>query len=499
VATGFIFYDMAYYMANAREHFDQVFRLTYGNPYAFYGTPAIYFQPQTFLLGCLQHLGLDPGLALNLFGLAALFFAAWVAVRFYEEVVGLHSTAQRIGLVCFFWGGGILSLAGVAAGRLQHKPVMDSILTFDISGGWWMFNFGRNLTYPTEAYYHGIFLLSLLYLLRRRFAAALALAALLSLSHPFTGLTLALILTTYSTLESWLKSSAVTAWVWLGSAAILVGHLTYYLMFLNRFADHRNLQSQWEMAWAVMHTSTRDWLYTPSTYIPALMIVGILAVMRLLRPPGLREALKDSRVRLFLVWFLVVFALTQHNLIVKPRQPVHFAHGYDWMALFFLGAPVLVQGVERLLLIRVRQLRYAAITLLVTFVLLDNLIWYGSFFSPARKSQAITLTQDQKAVLEWLDRNTAPPEMVVCQDELVSYLVSTYTRVRSWEGHRYNTPSIGQRHADVEQAFLARHLLPEWDRMPVLYVVLRSNTNWSPPPGTAELYRNNQFGVWGRP
>jgi hypothetical protein len=42
---------MAYYMANAREHFDQGFQLTYGNPYASYGTPAIYFQPHIFLLG----------------------------------------------------------------------------------------------------------------------------------------------------------------------------------------------------------------------------------------------------------------------------------------------------------------------------------------------------------------------------------------------------------------------------------------------------------------
>jgi hypothetical protein len=51
VATGFIISDMAYYMANAREHFDQGFQLTYGNPYASYGTPAIYFQPHIFLLG----------------------------------------------------------------------------------------------------------------------------------------------------------------------------------------------------------------------------------------------------------------------------------------------------------------------------------------------------------------------------------------------------------------------------------------------------------------
>jgi hypothetical protein len=52
-----------------------------------------------------------------------------------------------------------------------------------------------------EAYYHGVFLLCLLFLIRRKFVLSLAMAALLSMSHPFTGLSLALILTVYSACE----------------------------------------------------------------------------------------------------------------------------------------------------------------------------------------------------------------------------------------------------------------------------------------------------------
>lgn len=487
VATGFIYYDMPYYMANAREHFDQGFQLTYGNPYAPYHTPAIYFQPHIFLLGCLQHLGLDPGLVFNLFGLAALFFAVTVGIRFYDEVVGLQTTARRIGLVCFFWGGGILCIFGAAYGLLTHERVLDSLFTFDIANGWWMFNFGRNLTYPTEAYYHGIFLLCLLCLMRRRFAASLVLAALMSLTHPFSGLSLALILVGYSALELMLKTRTVTPWMLAGGVAIVTFHLAYYQLFLNRFADHRLLQSQWELAW----------LYKPLTFIPALYIVGSQALARLRQPSGLRRAFEDRRVRLFVVWFLTVFALTQHNLIIKPKQPVHFAHGYDWMALFFLGAPVLVQMFDRVLLIRPRQWRYAALGLTLTFVLLDNLIWYGTFFMPGGNDAAITISRNQKAVLEWLDRNTKPPEMVVSQDVEVSYLVSTYTRIRSWRGHQFNTPLSWQRRIELEQVFLTGHVLAEWDRMRVVYVVYRSNDKWRPPPGTTELYRNSDFAVWG--
>jgi hypothetical protein len=486
VATGFIFYDMAYYMAYAREQFDQGFHLTFGNPYAPYGTPAIYFQPQALVLGGLQRMGLDPGLVYNLFGLAAMFFAAWVAVRFYEEVVGVETPAKLIGLVCFFWGGGILSLAGIAAGFIEHQPILDSILKFDISGGWWMFNFGRNLSYPVEAYYHGVFLLTLLCLIRGRLGASLALAALLSLSHPITGVELLLILVAYSALELALKSRAVTPLFLAVSIAILVFHVGYYLVFLNRFPDHRVLQSQWDVAW----------FYAPSTYVPALFIVGCLAAARLLGAPGPMQAMKDSRVRLFAVWFLVVFALTQHNLVIKPMEPVHFARGYDWMALFFMGAPALLASIDRLLGIRPRQLQHAAITALVLFFLLDNLIWYASFLSPGRKSQAILLTYDQKSVLDWLDRNTAPPDMVVCQDSMVSYLVSTYTRVRSWEGHAMLTPFYAQRAAEIDRAFGAGHILPEWERLRVYYVAELGN-NWSPPSNTAELYQNGEFVVWG--
>src|ERR1700733_3634859 len=53
VPTAFIQYDLPYYVANGRQHFAQGLHLTYGNPYASYGTPAIYFQPHIFLLGAL--------------------------------------------------------------------------------------------------------------------------------------------------------------------------------------------------------------------------------------------------------------------------------------------------------------------------------------------------------------------------------------------------------------------------------------------------------------
>src|SRR5215510_10466110 len=38
VPTAFIAYDLPYYVANGRQHFEQGFHLFYNNPYAAYGT-----------------------------------------------------------------------------------------------------------------------------------------------------------------------------------------------------------------------------------------------------------------------------------------------------------------------------------------------------------------------------------------------------------------------------------------------------------------------------
>jgi hypothetical protein len=431
VPTGFIQYDMAYYPANAREHFDHGWTLTYGNPYAPAGTPAIYFQPHILFLAILQALGLPPAIAFNLFGLFALALATAAAAGLYDELVGLDTRAKRIGLLCFFWGGGVLSLLGLAFGLASGGNLARSLFLFDPNDGWWMLNFGRNLVYPTEAYYHGVFLLAILHLVRRRFGPALAFTALLSASHPFTGLTLVLIVAGYAAMELLLKSDAANLRLLFGAALITGFHVVYYLVFLNRSPDHRALRSQWEL----------DWPYAAWTFGPALYLVGLLAFTRFTRWKTTRAVLTDSRSRLLLVWFAVVFALTQHDAFLKPMQPIHFAHGYDWMALFFLAAPVLIPMLEKL--------SKPAVAFCVVLMLSDNLLWFASFASPQVQRYAISLTTDEYAVLQWLRENATSHDVVASDDSHVNYLASTYSAARSWMGHVHNTPHASQRQREV--------------------------------------------------
>jgi len=493
VATGFIHHDMPYHIANGRQHFIQGFHLLYGNPYASYDTPAIYFQPQTFLLGCLQQLGLDPGVTFNIFGVAALLLAAFVAVRFYREVVGWQSPAAKLGLVCFFWGGGVFTLAGLEYANIERELNTGTLFHFDISGGWWVLNFGRNLIYPTEAYYHAVFLLSMLFLLQRRFGVAIAFAALMSLSHPMTGLVAVIIVAAYLALERALGDKSVKPVHLVTSAALVVLHLGYYIFFLNRFPDHRAVLSQVEAA-------GRGWVYRPSTFLPALFIVGLLAVASLSRWPGWRQLIREPRSRLFLVWFIVVFGLTQEDLVMKRIQPLHFARGYDWTALFFLSAPLWVAVVDRLMKIESPRLRVLAVSGFLLFFLLDNIVWFGSFLKPhSQTSREISLTKDQKQVLNWLGRTAAPRDMVVCADFSVAFLVSTYTTARSWKGLEYHTPSYKERAREVDEAFRDGTILPVWKTMRVFYVASRDQSGWKPPQNCREGFHNAQFDVWECP
>jgi hypothetical protein len=484
VPTGFLHYETAYYMANARAHFARGFGLLYANPYAPYGAHRIYFQPHIFVLALLERAGLDPGVAFNVFGLAALVFAALVAGRLYEEAVGWRTRAQKIGFVCFFWGGGLIAIASLALGWFARVDPVRAAIEFDFGHGWWMFNFGRNLVLPTEAYYHGVFLLAILMLMRNRMGATLALTALLSLSHPFTGLSLALIVAAYAAVEIRMKSEAASWRLLAGSMAIVVLHVSYYLVFLNRFEEHRVLSAQWrEMGWA----------YTYRIFVPALCLVGYFAITRLIDCPVLRDAFRTPRNRLFAVWFIVVFGLTQHDLVMQSMQPVHFAHGYDWIALFFLGAPALLALIERLLAIRRPAFRTAALGAFLAVMLFDNVFWFGSLACPTAPHHDLSLTVEERDVLGWLTRNATGQAYVASDDGYVNYLTSTYTNVKAWQGHFLNTPHWSDRKKEVQDAFELGRPLAALN--PVYYIPLRSR-NWIPPRGSVEVYGNRAFVIW---
>src|SRR5271166_4333184 len=94
--TGFVQYDQASYMADARSYFaDGHFIWTYGLPFSPDPmTPRVYFQPLTLALGLIwRATGADPGILFTVAGFFLAICCARTIIALYRQVVGLDCPA----------------------------------------------------------------------------------------------------------------------------------------------------------------------------------------------------------------------------------------------------------------------------------------------------------------------------------------------------------------------------------------------------------------------
>lgn len=498
--TGFIVHDMALHMANAREHFDGGgFRLLYGLPFSpSDATPALYFQVHTLLLGLAWRLtGWDVGLVFVLFGVAAAWLCARLALALYRDVVGLDGLAHRLGLVVFFWGGGVLAAAGalvwlLGGGSPEGLSTFEPLFALDPFAGWWFLNFGRNLILPPEAFYHALFFGAVLSLRRGRYGLAAALAVCLVLSHPFTGLELTLILLAWSVLERGLSGNRQVPGPFLATCLGLVAWQgLYYGLVLGRSAEHRSVVEQFML----------PWLLESQSILPAYLLVGLLAAWRVRTAARARSFLALPENRLLLVWFAVALALAKHELVVpRPMMPVHFTRGYIWTALFLMGAPVLVDLFQRLLTLRHRVVGAVAVASVMVVLLADNGLWLGTF--PWRASgwqESVYLAPAEEELFTYLGGAAPRGVLVVPQTRKVGYLTTVYTPLRSWYSHYGATPYARARLQELTR-FFGEGVVPEaWGSRPLLVVFLRDEVPLSPPAwmrGAERVFANGLFAVY---
>ena len=495
---GFIQYDQAYYMAEARQHFADGFHLFYGLPASpDYNTPRVYFHPQTLLLGALtKFTGDEPGWVYAAFGLVATLIFFRIAIGLYECVVGLDSGAQFFVLPLFLWGGGIALLCGLLFKVTAGAP----LLIFDTGG--WGANLGRGVIYGVEAYYHALFFGVILTLLRRRYAIALLLAAVTCASHPFTGVELASILAGWVILEGLVdRSAALPPWFRAGILLLLLVHLSYWLVLLPRLSpEHAALMPLWQLPW-VLHWYNE---------VPEYAIVGLAAFWQLRTRQRFALALQDRTVRLLLAWFVGAFLLANHDLFVHPRQPIHFTHGYLWVPLFLIGAPVMFRIAERLLAAPWR-IGLSTSVALSSLILFDNAGWFGgagldllrdgrdvSYFP-----NPIYIQRSAWDVLQRLNDSVFEEGLVVSNARDLSYQVIVYTPLRAWYSQMWNTPHPLERATEIEALFRDGRDLGDWRCRKMIAVVGRQKN----PEATGKLlalgyqlaYQNVDYDVLLRP
>ena len=467
-ATGFIQYDQAYYMAEAREHWDGGFHLLYGLPASpDSDAPRVYFRLQTLMLGTLGKLtGAEPGWIYTVFGLVATVVFLRLAIALYAGVIGLRSRAECLGLPVFLWGGGFTVLCGI----LVELSAGTGLFAFDTGG--WGANLGRGIIYGIEAYYHALFFGAVLALLRRWYATALILLAAVCASHPFTGTELALFLAGWVVFEGVVdRRTAPPLWFSGGVLFLLLAHVGYWLVLLPLLSpEHAALAPSWNVSW-VLHWYNE---------IPEYGIVGGAALWRLRERQRIAAALTDRSFRILLAWFATAFLLANHDLFMSPRQPLHFTHGYVWVPLFLIGAPTFVEIAERLCAFP-RRVGAAWLVALSGLMLLDNAAWFGgagldllrdgksaSFFP-----NAIYIGGSARDVLNRLNDKEFADGLVVSNSQFLSYQAIVYTPLRAWYSQIWNTPYPEKRLAELDELFSAGEDLDAWRCRKMIAVVER--------------------------
>ena len=129
------------------------------------------------------------------------------------------------------------------------------------------------------------------------------------------------------------------------------------------------------------------------------------------------------------------------------------------------------------------------------------MFWFATFLKPNTSQAVIIVSEKAKGSAGETEHTTAaPPDMVVTADAMLGYLVSTYTRVRSWAGYGADTPYFSQRTRESEQAFLEGVMQPAWSSMHVFYVERSTkDTDWQPPQNSRVVFHNARYRVWESP
>jgi hypothetical protein len=464
IPTGFSQYDNVSYLAYAKQYTDTgSFHLGYSNPFNDGPSSTIYFQPQILFFGLLLYLGIPAGFILIPFVVICSIICFRLIIAIYDVLVS-NDKKRVLHIWLFSWGGGLLVLgSAVAHGLLNNgHPFLNDLFLLDPEGGWWGLNLGRSLLFSCEAYYHAIFLACIYSIIKKKWPAATLLLLLMSLSHPFTGIELTGIVSTWCFIEYFFYRRSVPVWFMFGSAIILCFHFYYYLIYLNQFQVHRSVRDQYALNWRL------GWY----RLLPAYCIVGGLALYSIFRN-RFRTFFGLQSNRLFGCWFLIAFLLANHDIFIRPMQPIHFTRGYIWTSLFLLGLPALqqltnfVQG----------RWRIAGIAIFASAFFLDNFLWIATHSAvKGNEPYATYINPEQKNILNILDGESTNETLIVSSDETVGYLTSVYTKGWPWYSHPYTTPFAGTKRKIQADFFNTGKIDSSWMDRKVNFVLRRTDS-----------------------
>lgn len=433
-ATGFICYDLGYYVANGREIFERGNGLGYCNPYdTAPDSPVIYYHWLPWIFGVgISVLRFDPGAWFLVVGLLAGTAFAFGTFRLVEAILPAPRFLPGLYLLVM-WGGGLCTLMAVVSNCLSGEPFGHQLLRYDPFDGWWFLSWGRNVVFTTEAVYHAIVVWAWLGVVTGRNWQAVGCIAAIAATHPFSAAQHLAILGLWLTLR--LATDRRFLGPWLATGGVAATFIGYYFVFLLQFATHRTIFAAWSLAWIV------PW----GTFFAAYSPVAALAVARC----WLDRHRWRPEMTFFVVAAAVSLLLIKHDLFVPPKQPLHFTRGYVWMPLMMLGLPL----VQRMLARVSDELPRLAAALLITACsvvwVLDDAVWLATMCRSG--GYEVRSTAAIFDIFRQLDDRRERGVGLVLSGEAHedNFLLGTYTMLDPFIGHIYLCPD---RELKIERA-----------------------------------------------
>ena len=494
---GFLSGDMPSYMANARQHFDENgFHFFYANPFNLDNKePHIYFQIHTLLLGVFWKItGISPGILFMIFGFVCAFFAIWLSLKLFKSYLGWGKTAHLITFIIFIYGGGLLIFSGFMYSFVQGAGFQQSVLNckmFDPGGGFWMLNYGRNFIFPTEAYYHLLSIGILFFIHQKKQLLASLILFLLAASHPFYGIQFLIIVLGWQTIEILkFKKTNILLKHLLINLIILSLFVFYYGFYLNKFPEHRIIVEQWSL----------NWILKIKNILPAYGILILIIIIQIRTKEMLFKFYNNSFRRFLVIYAIVSFLLANHELFIKPIQPIHFTHGHIFIPLFLLAAEPIFGFFQYQ-----RSKMFLGLKILLFFIFIfDNLIWftgqsYVNFNSITKEE--MTSLRNQEEVINYLKITFDSNYLLTSENKNLEYYTTVYSSLNALVPHPANTPFVAERIKQKNKLLynngldiLSKYHLIVVDDITLDGINLKIKNNNK----FLELFRNKQFIVYQR-
>lgn len=459
--TGFIQDDNVSYIAYARQYLDHSgFELRYCNPLSDGPHQPIYFQPQILLLAGLLKLGIPPGWSLCLFSIVFIYFSFLLLIKVAGQFTGNSKNRKWI-IAVWAWGGGILTISGFFINTLFYSGKA-GLFFLDPGNGWWGLNFGRSLLFSLESYYHCLFLLTVHCLLQRRWLLAGCMLFILSLSHPFTGLELIVIVFLWICVEKMFVPGVTNIPSYLFYLVMGIGifHVGYYLWYLPSFPEHKAVFEQYSLNWRLRYFQM----------IPAWIFVFVMMFISY-RVESFAAFTQTAARRLAVCWLIGALLLSNHELFVSARQPIHFTRGYVYSGFLLLGIPGFdwiinyFKGKWKILLLPASMLIFT-----------DNASWIFSRFQKKTKISSVRyINSPQQEVLAWLGQNATEQCLLISSSDLLPYLATAWSPAYAWTAHPFTTPFY-TRKKEIFNTFYHSGLIPaEWQNRKVWWIINLNN------------------------